>query len=163
MNGNCQTNRLKLTPELETFIEECGQKEYSKSYLIAVLHKIQEKFGYLPQELMEDVAERLQIPTSKIYGVATFYHMFKLKPEGKHTINICLGTACYVKGAEQVLTAFRNQLKIDLNETTEDGLFTLKSTRCIGTCGLAPVVMVDETVYSNVTPDDVPVIISKSK
>ena len=112
---------------------------------------------------MEEVAVRMSIPTSKIYGVATFYHMFTLEPEGKHSINICLGTACYVKGAEQVLNAFRNYLKIDMNETTEDGLFTLKSTRCIGTCGLAPVVLVDDEVYSKVTPDDVPVIIAKHR
>ncbi len=154
---------FKLTPELENYIDECKQKEEYKSYLIAVLHKIQEVFGYLPQSMMEEVAERLEIPTSKIYGVATFYHMFKLKPEGKHAINICLGTACYVKGAQQVLNAFETALKIKLGETTEDGLFTLKSTRCLGTCGLAPVVMIGEKVYSNVTPDDVAVIISSYK
>jgi len=152
---------FKLTPELENYIEQCKQKEESKSYLIAVLHKIQETFGFLPQNIMESVAEKLDIPTSKIYGVATFYHMFKLEPEGKHAINICLGTACYVKGAQQVLDAFENTLKIKMGETTEDGLFTLKSTRCLGTCGLAPVVMIDEKIYSNVTPNDVAVIISK--
>ncbi|MEW6535176.1 MAG: NADH-quinone oxidoreductase subunit NuoE [Candidatus Auribacterota bacterium] len=152
-----------ITPEIEAFIEECKGKEFSKSYLIAVLHKIQAKYGFLPNNLMEEVAIRMEIPTSKVYGVATFYHMFTLVPEGKHIVNICLGTACYVKGAEQVLNSLKNSLKIDLNQTTEDGLFTLKATRCIGTCGLAPVVMVDEKVYSNVTPDDVPVIIAKYK
>lgn len=151
----------KLTPEIEAFIEECKAKEFDKSYLIAVLHKIQDSVGYLPQNLMEEVAVRMRIPTAKIYGVATFYHMFHLEPEGKHCVNICLGTACYVKGAEKVMNAFKNYLKIDMNETTEDGLFTLKATRCIGTCGLAPVVMVDEKVYSKVTPDDVPVIIAE--
>ena len=161
MKECCDKNCSKLSPEVEAYIEECKGKEHTKSFLISVLHKVQEQAGYLPQNLMEAVAERLQIPTSKIYGVATFYHLFKLNPVGKHTVNICLGTACYVKGAQKVLDTFESFLKIKIGNTTEDNMFTLTSTRCVGTCGLAPVVMVDDKVYSKVTPDDIPMIIAQ--
>ncbi|MCD6461112.1 NAD(P)H-dependent oxidoreductase subunit E [bacterium] len=152
-----------ITPELDEFITQCSQEKYSKSYLITILQKAQEIFGFLPQNIMAQIAERVDVPTAKVYGVATFYHMFRLKPQGKHSVSICLGTACYVKGAQQVLDTFRNYLKIDLNETTEDKLFHLQSARCVGTCGLAPVVMVDDDVFGKVTPDDVPGIIAKYK
>lgn len=152
---------FELSPQLEAYIDSCKEQAHSKSFLINVLQRIQEVHGYLPQKLMEDVALRLGIPTAKVYGVATFYHMFKLVPQGRHTINICLGTACYVKGAQRVLDAFKSHLNVDLDETTEDLVFTLKSARCVGTCGLAPVVMIDDDVYAKVTPDDVQGIIAK--
>ncbi len=150
-----------LSPELVEYIDNCKEQKNTKSFLINVLQRIQGVHGYLPQSLMEEVALRLRIPTAKIYGVATFYHMFKLEPQGKFTINICLGTACYVKGAQRVLDAFKSHLNIDIDETTEDLMFTLKSARCVGTCGLAPVVMIDDDVFAKVTPDDVQGIIAK--
>lgn len=133
--------------ELTAFMEEVSQKEYAESYLIAVLHKVQELFGYLPKDIMDVVAEKMQIPTAHIWGVATFYHYFNLKPIGKHTISVCMGTACYVKGADKVVETLKKELRIGVGETTEDGLFTLQEARCLGACGIAPVIMVDEKIY----------------
>jgi NADH-quinone oxidoreductase subunit E/NADP-reducing hydrogenase subunit HndA len=133
--------------ELTAFMEEVSQKEYAESYLIAVLHKVQELFGYLPKDIMDVVAEKMQIPTAHIWGVATFYHYFNLKPIGKHTISVCMGTACYVKGADKIVETLKKELKIGVGETTEDGLFTLQEARCLGACGIAPVIMIDEKIY----------------
>lgn len=133
--------------ELTAFMEEVSQKEYAESYLIAVLHKVQELFGYLPKDIMDVVAEKMQIPTAHIWGVATFYHYFNLKPIGKHTISVCMGTACYVKGADKVVETLKKELRIGVGETTEDGLFTLQEARCLGACGIAPVIMIDEKIY----------------
>ena len=133
--------------ELHGFIDEVAQKEYSESYLIAVLHKVQELFGYVPQEMMDLVADKMQIPTAHIWGVATFYHYFNLKPIGQHTVSVCMGTACYVKGADKVLEALKNDLGVAVGETTEDGLFTLQEARCLGACGIAPVIMIDDKIY----------------
>jgi NADH-quinone oxidoreductase E subunit len=133
--------------ELKAFIADCSQKEYSDSYLIAVLHKVQGMYGYLPREMMDMVAELMQIPTAHIWGVATFYHYFNLKPVGKHVISICLGTACYVKGATEILDALKRELKIEVGQTTEDRLFTLHEARCLGACGIAPVIMIDDKIY----------------
>jgi NADH-quinone oxidoreductase subunit E/NADP-reducing hydrogenase subunit HndA len=133
--------------ELQAFIDEVAQKEYSESYLIAVLHKVQELYGYVPQEMMDVVADKMQIPTAHIWGVATFYHYFNLKPIGKHTVSVCMGTACYVKGADKVLEALKKDLNVPVGETTEDGLFTLQEARCLGACGIAPVIMIDDKIY----------------
>ena len=133
--------------ELRDFIEEVNQKEYAQSYLIAVLHKVQSIFGYLPQEMMDEVAEKMQIPTAHIWGVATFYHYFSLKPIGKHVVSVCMGTACYVKGADKVLEAIKKHLGLEVGGTTEDKLFTLQEARCLGACGIAPVVMIDDKIY----------------
>jgi len=133
--------------ELAAFMEAVSQKEYAESYLIAVLHKVQELFGYLPKDVMDVVADKMQIPTAHIWGVATFYHYFNLKPIGKHTISVCMGTACYVKGADKIVETLKKELKIGVGETTEDGLFTLQEARCLGACGIAPVIMVDEKIY----------------
>lgn len=132
---------------LYAFIEEVKQKDYTESYLIAVLHKVQELFGYLPQEMMDEVAEKMNIPTAHIWGVATFYHYFNLKPVGRHMVSVCMGTACYVKGADKVLEALKKELGVKVGETTEDKLFTLQEARCLGACGIAPVIMVDEKIY----------------
>ncbi|HQP92214.1 MAG TPA: NAD(P)H-dependent oxidoreductase subunit E, partial [Candidatus Omnitrophota bacterium] len=121
------------------------------SQLIAILHKAQELYGYLDQAVMDEVALTMNIPTAHIWGVATFYHYFNLKPKGKHSISLCLGTACYVKGSATVLDAIKRELKIEVGETTPDNLFTLQETRCLGTCGLAPVMMIDDKVYGNLT------------
>lgn len=133
--------------EIKAFIADCSQKEYPDSYLIAVLHKVQGLFGYLPREMMDFVAEQMQIPTAHIWGVATFYHYFNLKPVGKHIISVCLGTACYVKGASEILDTLKRELKIEVGQTTEDKLFTLHEARCLGACGIAPVIMIDDKIY----------------
>ncbi len=118
--------------------------------LINVLHRAQEIFGYLPQEVQMFVSQRLGVPASTVYGVVTFYNFFSTTPRGKFVINVCLGTACYVRGADRVVDMFKEQLGIDVGETTADKHFTLSTARCFGACGLAPAVMVNEDVYGNV-------------
>ncbi|MHC5000945.1 MAG: NADH-quinone oxidoreductase subunit NuoE [Planctomycetota bacterium] len=133
--------------QLSAFIDEVSQKEYAESYLIAVLHKAQELYGYLPQNVMDQVADKMQIPTAHIWGVATFYHYFNLKPVGKNIVSVCMGTACYVKGADKVLEVLKRELDIQVGETTEDKLFTLQEARCLGACGIAPVIMINDKIY----------------
>ncbi|MFZ9010292.1 MAG: NADH-quinone oxidoreductase subunit NuoE [Anaerohalosphaeraceae bacterium] len=133
--------------QLSAFMDEVSQQEYAESYLIAVLHKAQELYGYLPQDVMDQVAEKMQIPTAHIWGVATFYHYFNLKPVGKNIVSVCMGTACYVKGADKVLEALKRELGIQVGETTEDKLFTLQEARCLGACGIAPVIMINDKIY----------------
>jgi NADH-quinone oxidoreductase subunit E/NADP-reducing hydrogenase subunit HndA len=123
--------------------------------LINVLHKCQEHFGYLPAEIQEVISDELEIPVAKIYGVVTFYSFFTMTPRGRHPISICMGTACYVRGAETVLEEFRKELGLQVGQTTEDGKFSLSSLRCVGACGLAPVVMIGDKTYGRVAPDDV--------
>lgn len=129
--------------------------------LIHVLHFSQKLFGFLPKEIQLYVAKSLNLPASKVYGVASFYSYFNLNPVGKYTINICMGTACFVRGADDVLEEFKTALDIDEGETTIDKMFTLKNVRCVGACGLAPVVMINEKVYGHVAPEDVPSILEE--
>jgi NADH:ubiquinone oxidoreductase subunit E len=152
-----------LSQEINDFIDECLFRENPESYLIAVLHKVQEEYGYLSESHMYEVAHKLQVPTSTVSGVATFYHFFRLKPRGKYAISVCLGTACFVKGANLVLDSFRTELGIDIGETTSDGLFSIEGTRCIGVCALAPVVTINEEVFSKLKPTDVPELLNKLK
>lgn len=133
--------------ELKAYMESLAGNEYPESYLIAVLHKVQQLFGYLPRDIMDVVAETMNIPTAHIWGVATFYHYFNLKPVGKHIVSVCMGTACYVKGAGEVLSVVKKQLGLEVGETSEDKLFTLQEARCLGACGIAPVVMIDDKIY----------------
>jgi NADH:ubiquinone oxidoreductase subunit E len=156
----CETNNHILDKEIADYIDYCKEQEHPESYLIAILHKIQEKYGYLSQENMYEVAQKLRVPTSVVSGVATFYHYFRLKPRGYFHISICLGTACFVKGADLVLKAFQNELGIDIGETTSDGVFSIEGARCIGVCALAPVLMINETVYGNVKPTQVSELLS---
>ena len=142
---------------LDAFISEQDAQEES---LIMILHKAQELFGYLPSELQLYVARKLKIPAAKVYGVVSFYSYFSQVKRGKHTISVCMGTACFVKGIEKVMHEFSEQLDIKSGQNTNDGLFTLKDVRCIGACGLAPVVMIDDKVYGHVKPEDVSVIIA---
>jgi len=142
---------MKKNFELEKFIEEAKSKDHPESYLIAILHKAQELYGYLSKEVMDKVSSAMDIPTAHIWGVATFYHYFNLKLKGKYIISVCMGTACYVKGAGAVLDAIREELKIGMGGTTEDMLFTLSEARCLGACGLAPVMMVNEKIYGELT------------
>jgi NADH:ubiquinone oxidoreductase subunit E len=134
---------------------------HSNSHLIAILHMVQDAEGYLSQAQMNAVSQLAQIPLAKVTGVATFYHYFRLQPRGKHMINLCLGTACYVKGADKIGQRIMAELGIQFGETTKDGQFSLESTRCLGTCGLAPVVMIDDQVHGPVTPGEVSMILEK--
>jgi NADH-quinone oxidoreductase subunit E/NADP-reducing hydrogenase subunit HndA len=133
----------------------CNSFKNDPQELINVLHGCQEHFGYLPAEVQEVVAEGLDIPVARVYGVVTFYSFFTMVPKGKHPISICLGTACYVRGAEKVLDEFRKQLGIQVGQCTKDNKFSLSSLRCVGACGLAPVVLVGDKTYGRVSPDQV--------
>ncbi|MBK5242028.1 NADH-quinone oxidoreductase subunit NuoE [Clostridium sp.] len=126
-----------------------------KGALIPALHEVQKLFGYLPEQALQVVSEELEIPMSEIYGVATFYSQFTLEPKGEHIIKVCLGTACYVKGAQDILERFSSILEVEVGKTTSDGKFTLEAARCLGACGLAPVLMVDDKVYGRLIPADV--------
>ncbi|MBP7056451.1 MAG: NADH-quinone oxidoreductase subunit NuoE [Candidatus Omnitrophica bacterium] len=141
----------KKTIELKTFIKECKLRDHPDSQLISILHKAQELYGYLPEDVMNEISLDMSIPTAHIWGVATFYHYFCLKPRGKHLISVCLGTACYVKGIAEILDAIKAELKIEIGQTSEDGLFTLQEARCLGACGLAPVIMIDDKIYGSLT------------
>ncbi len=123
--------------------------------LMHILQEAQAIYGYLPMEVQKVIAEGLGIPLSEVYGVVTFYSQFSLKPKGKNRISVCLGTACYVKGSDKILEELEKQLGIKCGECTEDGLFSIDSCRCVGACGLAPVMMIGEEVYGRLTPDKV--------
>ncbi len=129
--------------------------------LINVLHKCQNEFGYLPAEVQEVVARELNVSEAKVYGVVTFYSFFSMIPKGKYPISICTGTACYVRGAENVLAEFKKELGVGVGESTPDGKFSLNCLRCVGACGLAPVVLVGEKTYGRVSPDGVKDIIKE--
>lgn len=127
--------------------------QFRHDALIEVLHKAQELFGYLEDDLLLFVAHKLKLPPSRVYGVATFYHFFQLKPQGEHTCVVCMGTACYVKGAEKVINAIQDQFKIRSGETTPDGKLSLLTARCIGACGIAPAVTYDGQVAPKQSPE----------
>jgi NADH-quinone oxidoreductase E subunit len=129
--------------------------------LIPVLQQAQAIFGYLPEDIQERIARGLNIPVSEVYGVATFYSLFSLKPVGQYRIGVCMGTACYVKGAADLVAKIESDLGIKVNETTADERFTLEVTRCIGACGLAPVLTVNKDVYGRLTPEEIPGILAK--
>ena len=131
--------------------------------LMHILQEAQGIYGYLPIGVQKTIAEGLGISLSEVYGVATFYSQFSLKPKGKHRISVCLGTACYVKGADKVLEAIEQELGIKCGECTEDGLFSIDSCRCVGACGLAPVIMIGEEVYGKLTADKAKEIIRNYK
>ena len=129
--------------------------------LLPVLHEAQEIYGYLPIEVQQMVADGLGVSLSEVYGVATFYSRFSLTPKGKYQISVCLGTACYVKGSDKILAEVENKLGIKSGECTPDGLFSIDSCRCVGACGLAPVMMTGEEVYGKLTPKEVGAILDK--
>lgn len=131
--------------------------------LIPVLHQAQLIFGYLSKDVQIRIAEGINVPLSEVYGVVTFYSFFSLKPQGRYTIGVCLGTACYVKGAAALVEGLEKNLGIGVGDTTDDGLFTLSITRCVGACGLAPVVTIDEDVYGRLTPEKIPEILERYK
>ncbi len=154
---NC-TNNLDKHDALQQVIDELRNEP---GCLMPIMQRAQDIYGYLPEEVMNHIARELDIPVSDVYGVATFYAQFNLEPKGKYIISVCLGTACYVKGAQQVLDKLEEVLGVPAGSTTPDGLFTLNATRCLGACGLAPVIMVNDDVYGRLTPDQVPGVIAK--
>ena len=129
--------------------------------LMPVLQRAQGIFGCVPMDVQKIIAEGLGVTLSEVYGVATFYSQFRLEPNGKYTISVCLGTACYVKGSQKVLDRLSEELKTPVGKTTADGLFTLNATRCLGACGLAPVMTINDEVYGRLVPDDIPGILAK--
>lgn len=153
--------KAALGDDIVSFIDWCRKQEHADSQLIAVLHMVQDRYGYLAPEKLDAVAQLMRIPAAKVTGVATFYHFFRLQPRGKFAINICMGTACYVNGADKVAAKIKEELGIDFGQTTTDGLFSLNSALCLGTCGLAPVVMINDQVFPKVTPDKVPALLEK--
>ena len=154
--------KIELRQEdLNKIHEICDSFNNEPLELINVLHRAQEHFGYLPAEVQEAIADKLKIPTAQVYGEATFYSFFTMTPKGKHPISICMGTACYVRGAEKVLDEFKKELALQVGQTTPDGKFSLSSLRCVGACGLAPVVLVGDKTYGRVAPDDVKAILKE--
>lgn len=160
MSNNCtlcaeaQENAKKLDAIIEKYKDTRGA-------LIPVLHEAQEVYGYLPIEVQKVISEKLNIPLAEVYGVVSFYTQFSINPKGKYQINVCMGTACYVKGSSDILDKFRTRLSIDVGECTEDGKYSLHACRCIGACGLAPVVTVNDEVFGRLNADDVDGIIDK--
>ena len=152
---------MKLKNEAVKQIKEiCARYKDEPSPLMLVLTDVQKEYGYLPLEVQEVISEELNIPVADIYGVVTFYSFFSLQPKGKYVIGCCLGTACYVKGAQNVIDKFSELLKIGPGETSEDGLFTLDALRCIGACGIAPAVSINGKVYPKVEVGQVEGIIN---
>jgi NADH-quinone oxidoreductase subunit E len=147
-----------LTPELEAFIRKWKNEPGN---LIMVLHKVQEHFGYVPRPAAFQVADQLGIPLAKVYGVLTFYHFFKLKKPGRFRISVCMGTACYLKGAADLLQELENILGVGLDTVTPDGLFSVEAVRCLGCCGLAPVMSVNGTMHGNLKREDVAGIVAQ--
>ena len=147
--------------QVNELVDVCRSFSNDSFELINVLHKAQGIFGYLPAEVQEIVARELKIPVAKVYGVVTFYSFFTMIPKGQNPISICMGTACYVRGAEKVLEEFKRKLNVEVGETTTDGKFSLNCLRCVGACGLAPVVMVGEKTYGRVSPAGVEEILAE--
>ena len=152
----------KLNAAAAAKIEEiCNRHKDDKTPLMMILSDIQNEYGYIPLEVQELVSSRTGIPVAEIYGVVTFYSFFSLTPKGKYVIGCCLGTACYVKGAQQVIDKFCEVLKIQPGETTEDGLFTIDALRCIGACGIAPAVSINGKVYPKMTVSQVTEVVAQ--
>ena len=144
--------------QLQAVIDEYKD---TKGPLMRVMQHAQEIFGYLPIEVQNFIAEGLHVPMTEVYGVASFYSQFSMEPKGEHTISVCMGTACYVKGAKAVLERIKKELSVEDGKTTPDGRFTLLGTRCLGCCGLAPVMTIDGEVYGRLLADDIPDILAK--
>ncbi len=157
--ANEQEMQVKLD-KLDAFITDMKTKP---GPLMPVMQKAQEIFGSLSFDTQEFIADKLGVPMADVYGVATFYSQFALEPKGQHVIGVCMGTACYVKKSEGILNALADTLQVSPGFTTNDQLFTLEATRCLGCCGLAPVIMIDDQVYGRLVPDDIPDIIAKYK
>lgn len=150
------------TPEQEAQLKAViAAHKDQEGAMMPVLQQAQEIYGYLPIEVQKMIAEGLGCSLEQVYGVATFYSWFSLEPKGEHLIRVCMGTACYVRGSADVLAELERQLGIDAGHTTPDGLFTLEATRCLGCCGLAPVIVIDDEVYGRLVPADIKGILDK--
>jgi NADH-quinone oxidoreductase subunit E/NADP-reducing hydrogenase subunit HndA len=149
--------------QIKTIQDICQSFGNQAGELINVLHKTQEAFGYLPAEVQQVIAKELNISEAKVYGVVTFYAFFTMKPKGKHKISVCMGTACYVRGAEKVVDELKKELSINVGEVTPDGQFSLDCLRCVGACGLAPVMLIGEKVYGRIEPKEVKGILDSYK
>ena len=147
--------------KLEQIAEIIAKYEAKPSNLIMILHAAQGIYGYLPYPVQKFIADKMKIPVSEVSGVVSFYSFFSTKPKGKHTLLVCMGTACYVRGGKKLVDGLQKQLHVDVDGTTEDGKFTLCKARCIGACGLAPAMMIDDTVYKAVNPNKLGSILSK--
>ena len=158
--SECKCGNARENNELRKMLEKF---EKDKSNLIQILNQVQEKYGYISQDAQKAISEYLNISMAEVYGVITFYSRFTLKPKGKYNIAVCLGTACFVKGSEKVLDKVKEILKIDVGQTTEDGLFSIEATRCVGACGLAPVFTVNDEVYGKATPELLDKVIDEYK
>ena len=154
-------------PESKEMFEKLQQSinehRHEPGALMPVLQDAQAIFGYVPIEVQEFIAEGLDTTLSEVYGVTTFYSQFSLEPQGKYVVGVCMGTACYVKGSQKVLDKLAEELDVAVGKTTKDAKFTLQATRCLGACGLAPVIMINDEVYGRLTPDDIPGIVNKYK
>ena len=146
--------------ELKEYIDSVKGVDGS---LMQVLHVAQDIFGYLPIEVQKYISSELDVPLAEVYGVATFYTQFAIEPKGKHKIGVCLGTACYVKSSQLIMDKLSKELNVKVGQTTPDNLFTLEATRCLGCCGLAPVIMIDQDVYGKLEPKKIPEILAKYK
>jgi NADH-quinone oxidoreductase E subunit len=146
---------------LEKIADVIAKYEAKQSNLIMILHAAQGIYGYLPYEVQKFIADKMNLSMSEVSGVVTFYSFFSTKPKGKHTILVCMGTACYVRGGKKLVEGLQKQLSVNVADTTEDGKFTLSVARCIGACGLAPAMMIDDTVYKSVNPNRLESILSK--
>jgi NADH:ubiquinone oxidoreductase subunit E len=153
--------RAVLGEDVVALIEQCRGRPNPESQLIAVLHRVQGQRGWLAAEQLDAVAQLLQVPAATVAGVASFYHFFRLQPRGRFMIDVCLGTACYVKGGDRIAEKIMDELGIRWGETTKDGVFTLEAARCVGACGLAPIVVIGDEVHGQVTPDQVPAMLEK--
>ncbi len=160
MSSNCCGCVDEKERKLQEIIEKYKNIEGA---LIPVLHEAQDVYGYLPMSVQKKISEGMDIPLSEIYGVVTFYTQFTLKPKGQYKVNVCMGTACYVKGSNLILDKLKEKLGISVGDCTEDGKFSLDACRCIGACGLAPVIMINDDVYGKVTPDEIDKILKKYK
>ena len=164
MQKKISSNPFNGTPEQEAQLQEViAAHKHDKSYLMAVMQKAQDIYGYLPMEVQNMIAEGMEVPLEKVFGVATFYAQFSLSQKGQYHIAVCLGTACYVKGSGLIFDAFQKELGIGGDECSADGKYSLEATRCIGACGLAPVLTVNDEVYGRLTDKDVPGILAKYK
>jgi NADH-quinone oxidoreductase subunit E/NADP-reducing hydrogenase subunit HndA len=156
--------KIKMRQEhIDKIKEICKKFNNDGGELINVLHQTQSYIGYLPAEVQELIAKELNVSVAQVYGVVSFYSFFTMTPKGEHPISVCMGTACYVRGAEKVLDEFKRILNINVGETTPDGKFSLTALRCIGACGLAPVITIGEQVYGRLSPEDVQGIVDKYK
>lgn len=152
------TQEVELNKELLGFMKKWKGKKGNE---IIVLHKVQELYGYVPRDVAMEVSRIMEIPLARIYGIITFYHLFKLDKPGKFNVQVCMGTACYLKGGDDILKEFEEILGIGVNTVTEDGLFSIETVRCLGCCGLAPAVVINGKVYGNLKKADVTNIVSE--